>query len=99
MQTAALLKPSNKSLLFLEVIASGTGGGPEFVVPRGWHLPLPEAEVMVQRWATGRQKALALLQGGAALGFSLNLWKRRNNLGCVAEASWWLGVKYALMSA
>lgn len=82
MQTAGLLKPSNKSLLPLEVIASGTGGGSELVVQRSWHLPLREAVVaMVQRWATGRLKAQALLQGGAAPEFCLEPVEKEEQFG------------------
>lgn len=82
MQTAGLLKPSNKSLLPLEVIASGTGGGPESVAQRSWHHPLREAVVaMVQRWATGRRKAQALLQGGAAPEFCLAPVEKEAHLG------------------
>lgn len=81
MQTAGLLKPSNKSLLLLEVIASGIGGGPDLVVQRSWHLPLREAVVMVQRWATGRQKAQALLQGGAAPEFCFDPVEKEEQLG------------------
>lgn len=49
-----------------EVTDGGTGRGPELGAQRSWHLSLHEAVVMVQRWATGRRKARALLQGAAA---------------------------------
>lgn len=82
MQTAGLLNPSNKSLLSLEVIASGTGGGPQLaVVQRSWLLPLREAVVIVQKWATGRQKAQALLQGWAAPEFCFVPVEKKERLG------------------
>lgn len=82
MQTAGLLNPCNKPLLSLEVIASGTGGGPELVVvQRSWHLLLREAVVIVQKWATGRQKARALLQGWAAPGFCFAPVEKEEQLG------------------
>lgn len=82
MQTAGLLNPSNKSLLSLEVIASGPGGGPELVVvQRRGHLPLREAAVIVQKWATGQQKAQALLQGWAAPEFCFAPVEKEEQLG------------------
>lgn len=82
MQTAGLLNPSNKSLLSLEVIASGPGAGPELVVvQRRGHLPLQEAVVIVQKWATGQQKAQALLQGWAAPEFCFAPVEKEEQLG------------------
>lgn len=63
MQTAGLLKPSNKSLLSLEVITGGIWGWARVVTgaesPKRWWY----------RWATGRGRRGPCFKVGAAPGF------------------------------
>ena len=80
MQTAGLLKLSSKSLLSLEVIASGIWWWARVVRGAGSLASLSAAEGMgsASRW-------------GQLLSLALNPRKRRSSWGRVAQASWGRG--------
>lgn len=63
MQTAGLLKPSNKSLLSLEVITGGIWGWARVLTGAG------SPERWRNRWATGRGRPGRCFRVGAAPGY------------------------------